>query len=175
MERILDKPEKPLVFGDAGNVRLRIFEREDLWRNEFVQGFGLRTNFTIFRWFYCMSSEGQIHDDVVVEVILSVELSHDFILTANKKRNLAMDQSSPGNNPTISLAGTRLSAQPVHKYFCVCWPESLWKNPGSLAVTCATQRRLFSKRWLNSSIGEDLISLVFMPTIRPRGGDALGN
>jgi hypothetical protein len=90
MERFLDKPEKPLVFGDAGNVRLRIFEREDFRRNEFVQGLGLRTNFTIFRWFYCMSSEGQIHDDDV-EVILSVELSHDFILTANKKRNLTMD------------------------------------------------------------------------------------
>jgi hypothetical protein len=162
--RFLDKPEKPLVFGNAGNVRLRIFQREDFWRNEFVQGFVLRANFTIFRWFYCMNSEGQIHDDDVVEVILSVELSHSFIFTANKKRNLVMDKSSPGNSPTISLAGTRLSAQPIHKYFGVCWPESLWKNPGSCAVTCATQRRLFSKRWLSSSIGEDLISPVFVAT-----------
>jgi hypothetical protein len=91
MERLLDKPEKPLVFGDAGNVRLRIFEREDFWRNEFMQGFGLRATFTIFRWFYCVSAEGQVHN-CDVGVILSVELSHGFILAANKKRNLAMEK-----------------------------------------------------------------------------------
>ena len=40
---------------------------------------------------------------------------------------------------TISFAGTRLSAQPIHKYDGVCWRASVWRASVSEAS--------FSSRW----------------------------
>src|SRR3954453_21817563 len=54
--------------------------------------------------------------------------------------------SSPGNTPTISLAGTRESDQPIHKYSGACCAASLWKKSGRAAETSAAQRRLLSNR-----------------------------
>ena len=36
---------------------------------------------------------------------------------------------SPGSSPTISFAGTRLSAQPIHRYLGVCWRARSLKKP----------------------------------------------
>src|SRR4030095_10980972 len=71
---------------------------------------------------------------------------------------LRWTKSSPGNNPTISFAGTRLSAHPMHKYFGLCCRESFLKNSGSFALMASTQRRLLSKRrssWLTREILSD--------------------
>src|SRR4051812_7250537 len=47
----------------------------------------------------------------------------------------------------ISLAGTRLSEQPIHRYFGDCWCTSDSKKWGSSARTSAAHLRLFSKSW----------------------------
>src|SRR3954451_18880459 len=58
--------------------------------------------------------------------------------------------SSPGNNPTISLAGTRESEQPIHRYDGACCAASCLKKPGWAAVTVAAHCRLLSNRWERS-------------------------
>src|SRR3954469_6429618 len=57
---------------------------------------------------------------------------------------LRCTKSSPGSRPTISLAGTRLSEQPIHRYCGACWPSSRRKNPGSAEIIRAAQARLFA-------------------------------
>ena len=47
---------------------------------------------------------------------------------------LRWTKSSPGSRPTISLAGTRLSEQPIHRYSGVCWAARCWKKSGSRSV-----------------------------------------
>src|SRR5687768_9999855 len=66
---------------------------------------------------------------------------------------LRCTKSSPGFRPTISFAGTRLSAQPTHRYFGVCWAVRPAKKPGSRALTRRAQARLLSKRCLSRRIG----------------------
>src|SRR5688572_21392909 len=50
---------------------------------------------------------------------------------------LRWTKMSPGRSPTIWFAGTRLSAQPIHRYDGVCWRESLVKNSGSWRWICS--------------------------------------
>src|SRR4051794_18407590 len=54
--------------------------------------------------------------------------------------------TSPGSRPRISLAGTRLSAQPIQRYFGDCWRASRVKNSGSASTRWFTQARLFANR-----------------------------
>src|ERR1019366_5900300 len=61
---------------------------------------------------------------------------------------------SPGNNPTIWFAGTRLSAHPIHRYGGVCWPMRRAKKSGSRRVISAAQARLFANRLLKNRMGE---------------------
>jgi hypothetical protein len=48
--------------------------------------------------------------------------------------------------PQISVAGTRLSEQPIHNSFGVCCAASSAKNVGFAAVWRAAQARLDSNR-----------------------------
>ena len=58
--------------------------------------------------------------------------------------DVAMDEQLARARSTISLAGTRLSAQPIHRYFgACCWSRPL-KKPGRAASIFFAQRRLFS-------------------------------
>src|SRR5688572_28813880 len=66
---------------------------------------------------------------------------------------LRCTKSSPGLRPTISFAGTRLSAQPTQRYFGVCCAARPAKNPGSRALTRLAQARLLSKRRSSRRIG----------------------
>src|SRR3982751_100846 len=59
---------------------------------------------------------------------------------------LRWTNSSPGARPTISLAGTRLSEQPIHRYSGDCWAARSLKNDGFWAVMRDAQLRLRSKR-----------------------------
>src|SRR6476660_1504375 len=61
---------------------------------------------------------------------------------------LRWTKSSPGSRPTIWLAGTRLSEQPIQRYSGNCWRESLLKNSGSCRRIAWDQARLASKRCL---------------------------
>src|SRR5690606_11019280 len=56
---------------------------------------------------------------------------------------LRCTNTSPGGSPMISLAGTRLSEQPIHRYFGFCCCESRSKNDGSDARMRSDQSRLF--------------------------------
>src|SRR6201986_4970381 len=53
---------------------------------------------------------------------------------------------SPGSRSTISLAGTRLSEQPIHRYSGACWSVSRRKNPGSASTLRSAQARLLAFR-----------------------------
>src|ERR1051326_4390839 len=59
---------------------------------------------------------------------------------------LRWTKSSPGKSPTISFAGTRLSAQPIQRYCGVCWCDRRLKKFGSRCVIAVAHFRLFSKR-----------------------------
>src|SRR5262249_25545370 len=52
---------------------------------------------------------------------------------------------SPGIRPTISLAGTRLSEQPIQRYSGACWRDSSSKNPGCELAMRAAQARFLRK------------------------------
>src|SRR5690606_38801906 len=58
---------------------------------------------------------------------------------------LRWTKSSPGIMPRISLAGTRLSAQPIHRYSGFCWRESFSKKSGIFSVTELVHSRFLSK------------------------------
>src|SRR5689334_12102317 len=75
---------------------------------------------------------------------------------------LRWTKTSPGIRPMISFAGTRLSAQPIHRYLGVCCAASFWKNCGSLAVICAAHERLLSKRCFSTRIVSLHIRLTIM-------------
>ena len=53
-------------------------------------------------------------------------------------------RARPGRSPTISLAGTRLSEQPIQRYSGACWDFNFEKKSGCRATHAAAQRRLFS-------------------------------
>src|SRR5690606_14237647 len=55
---------------------------------------------------------------------------------------LRCTNSSPGISPTTSLAGTRLSEQPIHRNSGRCWRASRAKNSGSCARNASDQLRL---------------------------------
>src|SRR5688572_6466610 len=57
---------------------------------------------------------------------------------------LRCTNSSPGSRLTISLAGTRLSAQPIQRKRGDCCRDRVSKNPGSRAVIDRAQARLLS-------------------------------
>src|SRR5581483_2426602 len=59
---------------------------------------------------------------------------------------------SPGRSPQISVAGTRLSEQPIQTYAGDCCSASRAKKPGSRATRSAAHRRLFSKSFATASI-----------------------
>ena len=59
---------------------------------------------------------------------------------------LRWTKSSPGSSPTISLAGTRLSEQPIHRKSGDCWRASFGKKSGSFSWICLDQFRLFLSR-----------------------------
>ena len=67
---------------------------------------------------------------------------------------LRWTNNSPGSRSTISLAGTRLSEQPIHRYSGSCWRESLRKNSGSSCRMRPAQALLFPKRWLSVCMGD---------------------
>src|SRR6516162_2106448 len=58
---------------------------------------------------------------------------------------LRCTNSSPGPRPTISLAGTRLSAQPIQRYSGVWVWLSRWKYSGSPSLILSAQARLLAK------------------------------
>src|SRR6516165_6351638 len=60
--------------------------------------------------------------------------------------------NSPGATPTIWFAGTRLSEQPIHKYFGDCCRERLRKKSGSCCRIFSDQSRLFSNKWVRDSM-----------------------
>src|SRR5437773_1866901 len=62
---------------------------------------------------------------------------------------LRWTNNSPGIKPTISLAGTRLSEQPIHRYCGSCWRKRLVKKPGVRASVASAQRRLLSNSSCN--------------------------
>src|SRR5262245_647961 len=62
---------------------------------------------------------------------------------------LRCTNNSPGRSPTISLAGTRLSEQPIHRYFGLCWSTRRLKKVGSRRVISLDQLLLFSSRCFN--------------------------
>src|ERR1051326_3562862 len=68
---------------------------------------------------------------------------------------LRWTKSSPGKRPTISFAGTRLSAQPIQRYCGDCWCDSRLKKFASRCVIDDAHLRLFSKRLFRIRI-EDL-------------------
>src|SRR5919201_2667007 len=59
---------------------------------------------------------------------------------------------SPGINPTIWFAGTRLSEQPIHRYCGACCSVSRAKNCGSCRTIAAAHARLLARRCANSLI-----------------------
>src|SRR3982751_4727809 len=61
-------------------------------------------------------------------------------------------KSSPGNRPTISLAGTRLSEQPIQRYLGDCWVESFSKKRESRVRISLAHCRLLSKRFCSVSM-----------------------
>src|SRR5690606_17880225 len=67
---------------------------------------------------------------------------------------LRWTNSSPGKRPTISLAGTRLSEQPIQRYLGDCCLESFSKKLASVLRISLAQRRLLSKRGVSFSIPE---------------------
>ena len=71
---------------------------------------------------------------------------------------LRWTNSSPGSRPTISLAGTRLSEQPIHRYSGACWPASRVKNAGSRLTRSAAQARLLSSK-LRQRIHSPIMSI----------------
>src|SRR5262245_18680968 len=60
--------------------------------------------------------------------------------------------NSPGSNPTISLAGTLLSEQPIQRYSGACCATSLEKNSGLVARISDAHFLLFSMRFGRSFI-----------------------
>src|ERR1700736_5275461 len=85
---------------------------------------------------------------------------------------LRCTNSSPGRRPTISLAGTRLSAQPIQRYLGLCCRESLSKKSGSIRRMRSDQTRLFSKRCESERIGEHVFrwDSTFQPSQPLIGG-----
>src|SRR5690606_32239852 len=59
---------------------------------------------------------------------------------------LRWTNTSPGGSPMISLAGTRLSEQPIHRKRGDCCCDRRSKNCGSSRRTCSDQALLLSKR-----------------------------
>src|SRR5436190_18446861 len=68
---------------------------------------------------------------------------------------LRWTKSSPGSRPTISFAGTRLSAHPIHRYFGFCCRGSRAKKSGSLRRIRSDHARLLSNKGLSGCI-EDM-------------------
>ena len=58
----------------------------------------------------------------------------------------------------ISLAGTRLSEQPIHMYLGFCWLASPVKKPGRVRSISAAHSRLREKRSLSLSVMAVIIS-----------------
>ena len=75
---------------------------------------------------------------------------------------LRWTNSSPGSRSTISFAGTRLSEQPIHRYWGACWATSRRKKSASPAILRAAQRRLLA---LRSSSMARLKRLASSPTM----------
>ena len=66
--------------------------------------------------------------------------------------DVAMDEDFTGDEARIWLAGTRLSEQPIQRYFG-CWAVARrWKNSGSSSLMRAAQARLRFR----SSVGSDM-------------------
>ena len=61
-------------------------------------------------------------------------------------------KSSPGSSPTISLAGTLLSEQPIHRNSGDCCYDSFAKKPGYLISIDSAHFLLFKKSFLIESI-----------------------
>jgi hypothetical protein len=62
---------------------------------------------------------------------------------------LRWTNTSPGGSDTISLAGTRLSEQPIQRYSGFCCSASRSKKCGSSAVTDAAHFRFPSSKSCN--------------------------
>ena len=81
--------------------------------------------------------------------------------------DVAVDEELAGERPTISLAGTRLSEQPIQRYSGACWDFNRWKKSGCRATHAAAQRRLFS----NNSGRSCASALSIQPIIGQTGSD----
>src|SRR6476659_4680185 len=86
---------------------------------------------------------------------------------------LRCTNTSPGSRPRISLAGTRLSAQPIHRYCGACCASRLVKKPGVRCSVAAAQRRLLSSSSVRSVLIGVLRAASWMPG--PRGGRLSGS
>ena len=86
---------------------------------------------------------------------------------------LRCTNSSPGSRPTSSLAGTRLSAQPIHRYCGVCCLSRREKKPGSrCSISPAHCRLLSQSSW--SAVVLGFGSVRNLVGLRRRGGAAGG-
>src|SRR5947207_7475464 len=65
---------------------------------------------------------------------------------------LRWTNNSPGASPTIWFAGTRLSEQPIQRYFGDCCRDSSRKNSGFTWRIPSDHARFLSKRWSSVSI-----------------------
>src|SRR6478735_9388802 len=72
---------------------------------------------------------------------------------------------SPGIKPTISLAGTRESEQPIHKYSGDCCSDNFWKKSGWIFLIDSAQLRLFSNRFGNSFMTVYPVSFDHVPVV----------
>src|SRR4051812_32021196 len=77
---------------------------------------------------------------------------------------LRCTKSSPGRSPTISLAGTRLSEQPIQRYLGRCCRERRAKNSGSFRRIRADHSRFFSRRFVRA------VMAGILPACRPAPG-----
>src|SRR5512139_336849 len=89
--------------------------------------------------------------------------------------SLRCTNTSPGSRPVISLAGTRLSAQPIHMYRGLCCCARRVKKPGSRAFVCSAQVRLLLSRRCGIAashrLGEQLAADQHAPDLRGAGAD----
>src|SRR5207244_10384412 len=65
---------------------------------------------------------------------------------------LRCTNNSPGASPTIWFAGTRLSEQPIQRYFGDCCRDNSRKNSGFTCRIPSDHARFLSKRWSSVSI-----------------------
>jgi hypothetical protein len=95
------------------------------------------------------------HDDVAHLEDIHGELHHGQTIQVrvhDEIGDVPMNEQFSRRESTIWFAGTRLSEQPIQRYFGDCCRDSSRKNSGFTSRIPSDQARLLSKRWLSDSI-----------------------